>query len=174
MTSHTKTVDRSQFQDNSLDDRLDSPPTPSRSESPSSDGTSKRQCDLTTTVVSDAEKKRRQEFAGLMMLLTGLKRTAQMDKHQLRAHYKILGIFSMPVINRAVLELTLSDSRFPDIGDLYQCCRRHAIKADEMKEPYCPNGDPKKDRQITNDEIHTIGSALGLETRNPNQRKAVE
>ncbi len=55
---------------------------------------------------------------------------------------------------------------------MYQLARKHALKEGVMKQPeYCPNGGEKTERKITNDEIHSIGSALGLMTQNPAKRK---
>jgi hypothetical protein len=88
----------------------------------------------------------------------------------------ISGLSAFPdwIVNRAILELATSETRFPDFGDVYQLCRRHAITSGVMKPPeYSPNGAEKTERKITNAEIHTIGSALGLMTENPAKRKPV-
>lgn len=107
--------------------------------------------------------------------LCALKRTAGFDETQIAAWYGGLAAFPDWIINLAVLELATSETRFPEFGDVYQLCRRQALKAGVMKQPeYSPNGSDRVERKITNDEIHTIGSALGLETRNPRQRKASE
>lgn len=107
--------------------------------------------------------------------LCALKRTSDFTDLQIEAWYGGLSAFPDWIINLAVIELATSETRFPEFGDVYQLCRRQALKAGVMKQPdYSPNGSDRVERKITNDEIHTIGSALGLETRNPKQRKAGE
>jgi hypothetical protein len=101
-----------------------------------------------------------------------LKRTAAFDETQIAAWYGGLAAFPDWIINRAVLELATSETRFPEFGDVYQLCRRHALKTGIMKQPELSQfSDGKTERKVTNDEIHTIGSALGLMTRNPHERK---
>lgn len=98
--------------------------------------------------------------------LCALKRTAGFDEIQTLAWFGALSAFPDWIINRAVLELATSETRFPEFGDVYQLCRRQALKAGILKPPeYSPNGGEKTERKITNDEIHTIGAALGLRTK---------
>lgn len=107
--------------------------------------------------------------------LCALKRTSNFTDLQVDAWYGGLSAFPDWIINRAVLELATSETRFPEFGDVYQLCRRHALKTGIMKQPEVSQyTDGKTERKVTNDEIHTIGSALGLMTRNPNERKASE
>lgn len=104
--------------------------------------------------------------------LCALKRTAGFDETQIAAWYGGLSAFPDWIINMAVLELATSETRFPEFGDVYQLARKHAFKAGVMKRlEVSQYTDGKTERKITNDEIHTIGSALGLATRNPNERK---
>ena len=103
--------------------------------------------------------------------LCALKRTANFTDLQLDAWYGALSAFPDWIINMAVLELATSETRFPEFGDVYQLCRRHALKAGVIKPAeYCPSGGEKTERKITNDEIHTIGSALGLMTKRPTNK----
>jgi hypothetical protein len=102
-----------------------------------------------------------------------LKRTADFTEIQVEAWYAGLSAFPDWIINMAVIELATSETRFPEFGDVYQLCRTHAFKNEVMKRPEPGQfSDGNKERKITNNEIHTIGSALGLMTRNPNKRKA--
>lgn len=92
---------------------------------------------------------------------------------QIAAWYGALAAFPDWIINRAVLELATSETRFPEFGDVYQLARKHALKEGVLKQPeYCPNGSEKTERKITNDEIHSIGRALQLMTENPAKRKS--
>lgn len=96
-----------------------------------------------------------------MAYLTATKRTAALTALQLDAWYATLGVFPVEVVNTAVLEMALTDVRFPELGDLYQLCRGKAIRAGLLTETYNPNGQPKK-AEITSDEIRAIASRFDL------------
>lgn len=98
-----------------------------------------------------------------MAYLTAMKRTADLTAIQVKAWFATLSGFRPEIINSAVLEMALTDVRFPELGDLYQLCRRKAIKAGDLDEPYNPSGQAKKD-EITTTEIREIGARLGLKT----------
>lgn len=101
-----------------------------------------------------------------MAHLCALKRTSDFTAIQVETWYGGLASFPAWVINRSVLQLATSQERFPEFGDVYQLCRREAIQAGLMQEPYSPHGggDDKKST-ISRQEITTIGEALGLAVR---------
>lgn len=103
----------------------------------------------------------RGDFAKAMAHLTAMKRTADLTPVQVQTWHGALGGFAPEIINAAVLEIALTDVRFPELGDLYQLCRGKALKAGLMEEPYVPNGQPKK-AEITSAEIREIAGRLGL------------
>lgn len=71
------------------------------------------------------------DFAKVIACLCVLKRTADFTD----AWYNGLGTFPIWIINRAVLKLATSQDRFPEFGDVYQLCRREAIRAGLLTEP---------------------------------------
>jgi hypothetical protein len=95
-----------------------------------------------------------------MAYLTATKRTASLTGLQLDAWFATLGVFPAEVVNTAVLEMALTDTRFPELGDLYQICRTKAIKAGLLPDPYIPTGDGKP--KLTLAEIRTIGERFQL------------
>lgn len=103
-----------------------------------------------------------ENFARAMAHLTAMKRTAELTEVQLDTWHGALGGFAPAIVNAAVLEIALTDVRFPELGDLYQLCRAKAIKAGHLAEPYNPNGQAKKS-EITSAEIRDIAGRLGLE-----------
>jgi hypothetical protein len=105
----------------------------------------------------------RPEFAKSMAHLCALKRTATLTPVQMEAWHGVLGIFGAKVINSAVIEMVLSESRFPELGDLYQICRREALKRGELKLPYSPHGGDSDVKRPTKAEIAAVASRLGLE-----------
>lgn len=102
----------------------------------------------------------RVEFAKAVAHLTAMKRTANLDETQLRAWHAALGGFSAQTVNAAVLELALTDNRFPELGDLYQACRTKAIKAGELRLDYNPRA--ANDEKVTQGEIRSIAARFGL------------
>jgi len=101
-----------------------------------------------------------------MAHLCALKRTANFSEAQVVVWYGALSAFPAWIINRSVLTLATSSERFPEFGDVYQLCRREAINAGLMQEPYSPLGDGKK-ADVSRKEITTIGEALGLVVNQP-------
>lgn len=93
-----------------------------------------------------------------MAYLTATKRTAALTDLQLDAWYATLASFPAEILNAAVLEMALTESKFPELGDLYQICRARAIKAGVMDDPYCPTGVTK----LTNAEIRAIAQRFQL------------
>lgn len=91
-----------------------------------------------------------------------MKRTAALDEIQTIAWHNALGGFSPEILNAAVLEIALTDNRFPEVGDLYQACRRRAIRAGLVKIPYSPLGGDKESASVTEEEIRGIASRFGL------------
>lgn len=102
------------------------------------------------------------DFARAMAHLTAMKRTADLSDLQLVTWHGALSVFPKEIINAAVLEIALTDVRFPELGDLYQLCRAKALKAGILKlGPYTPHGDGKE-KTITAAEVREIGARLGL------------
>lgn len=102
-------------------------------------------------------------FARAMAHLTALKRTADLTKVQLSAWQGVLGHFRAEIVNAAVLEMVLTETRFPEVGDLYQICRRLAIKRGDIVEPYSPHGTGETSGRPTAGEIKAVAERLGLE-----------
>ena len=98
-----------------------------------------------------------------MAHLCALKRTAEFTDLQTSVWYGGLKSFPAWIVNKSSLALGVSSERFPEFGDLYQLCRRYAIQANLIKEPYSPNGGGEK--AISGEEIATLGEALGLPTK---------
>jgi hypothetical protein len=84
-----------------------------------------------------------------------LKRTAELTAPQVRAWHAVLSVFPVEVINAAVLEMVMTETRFPEVGDLYQICRRTLPKAYSPME----GGDPKRPSKA---EIKSVADRLGL------------
>ena len=104
------------------------------------------------------------EFAKAMAHLCALKRTTDFSDAQIVTWFGGLAAFPAWVINRSILTMATSQERFPEFGDLYQLCRREAIQAGLMQEPYSPHGTGEKPT-ISRQEITSIGEALGLAVR---------
>lgn len=102
----------------------------------------------------------RAEFAKAMAHLSALKRTTEFTDLQILAWYSGLSTFPAWIINRAVLRLGTSQERFTEFGDVYQLCRREAIRAGLLAEPYVPAGNDSQ--HITQKELLAIGEAMGL------------
>lgn len=100
------------------------------------------------------------EFGKAMAALTALKRTSDMTEPQIRAWYATLGLFPAKTINAAILELCLTETRFPELGDVYQICRRKLPP--ELQADYVPNGSADPNRP-SGKEIAAIAQRLGLE-----------
>lgn len=104
-------------------------------------------------------------FGKSMAHLCAMKRTAQLTDLQIEAWYGVLGAFSAPVVNMAVVEMVLTETRFPELGDLYQICRRLAVKRGEIEQPYSPHGTGDSDTsRPTMAEIKAVAQRLGLDT----------
>jgi hypothetical protein len=95
-----------------------------------------------------------------MAHLSALKRTTEFTDLQVLAWYGGLSKFPAWIINLAVLRLATSQDRFTEFGDVYQLCRREAIRAGLLSEPYVPAGNDS--RNIPQKEILAIGEAMGL------------
>lgn len=100
-----------------------------------------------------------------MAHLCALKRTTDFSDAQVATWYGGLAAFPAWIVNRSVLTLATSQDRFPEFGDVYQLCRREAIQAGLMQEPYSPHGTGEEKSKVTRQEITTIGEALGLAVR---------
>jgi hypothetical protein len=93
-----------------------------------------------------------------MVALTTLKRTSNFTKQQLSAWFCVLRRFPAKVVNLSVVELATSETRFPEVADLFRLCQR------KMPRAYVPMagdddmGKPGKDvvRQIAQDMGLTV------------------
>jgi len=110
-------------------------------------------------------------FAKTIAHLSAAKLSTELSEVQLNTWFGILSVFPNWILNRAVLEIVTSDIRFPEVGDLYQRCREHAIKQGVMKEPYSPNGTGNEKPRLSRGEVTSIGEALGLIVDNPEKGK---
>lgn len=81
---------------------------------------------------------------------------------QLVAWHAAIGTFDVETINAAVLEIALTETRFPEVGDLYQICRRRAVKSGKLTLPYKPNGGNSDDKIPTQAEIREIAARFDL------------
>lgn len=88
--------------------------------------------------------------------MTSLKRTSDFTEEQANAWYCVMKRFPAKVINLAVVELATSQTRFPELADLFSLCQRRTPKA------YCPmagDDDPGKPTATT---VAEIAKELGL------------
>ena len=113
-------------------------------------------------------------FAKTIAHLSAAKLSTQLSEVQLSTWFGILSVFPNWIFNRAVLEIVTSDIRFPEVGDLYQRCREHAIKQGVMKLPeYVGHGTGSEKPRLSRDELTAIGDALGLNVDNPAKSRNV-
>ena len=97
-----------------------------------------------------------------MAHLCAMKRTAQLTKTELTAWHAVLGLFRVEILNTAVIATVLSESRFPELGDLYQLCRKEALRRGDIKLPYSPHGGEKDITTPTAAEVGAVADRLGL------------
>ena len=102
------------------------------------------------------------DFAKAIAHLCAMKRTAALSPLQVDVWHGVLAGFSPEVVNASVIELALTKERFPELGDLYQICRREAIKRRQMDVPYNSNGTDKTIDRPSGDEIRQVAERLGL------------
>ena len=91
-----------------------------------------------------------------------MKRTVNLTSIELTAWHSVLGIFDADIVNAAVLEMALTETRFPEVGDLYQICRRKSYQTDRWKEPYQRGASDKDDHRPTMAEIRAVAERFGL------------
>lgn len=91
-----------------------------------------------------------------MAYLTALKRTTDLSEPQVKAWYAVLAGFPQETLNRAIIEVALTKEKFPDVGDLYQICRR------SLPKPYSPHGDGSEADKLRPSEIAAVAERLGL------------
>lgn len=92
-----------------------------------------------------------------MTALVALKRTASLTQPQIEAWYAVLGHFPEKWINAAVIEMCLTETRFPEVGDLYTICRRR------MPKEYSALGDGRETERPSKSEVKAVAERLGLE-----------
>ena len=98
-----------------------------------------------------------EDFARAMVVLTTLKRTAEFTDQQLEGWLCVLRRFPANVINEAVVELATSQTRFPELADLFCLCQR------KMPRAYCPNRGDDDLGKPTASVVREIARELGLD-----------
>lgn len=96
-------------------------------------------------------------FIRSLTALVALKRTASLTQPQIEAWYAVLGHFPEKWINAAVIEMCLTETRFPEVGDLYTICRRRLPKE------YSPMGDGHETERPSRTEVRAVAKRLGLD-----------
>lgn len=96
------------------------------------------------------------EFARAMVALTTLKRTSDFTEKQLQAWHCVLRRFPAATINLSVVELATSETRFPELADLFRKC--HA----KMPKAYCPMGDSTDAGKPSPQLVKQIAQDMGL------------
>lgn len=91
-------------------------------------------------------------------MLTTAKRTAEFTAQQVQVWYQFLAGFRAQTIHRAVLTLCATETRFPEVADLVQLCRR--IEPPEI--PYGPAGTGEL-RPLYEPELQAIAGRFGLD-----------
>ena len=102
-----------------------------------------------------------------MAHLSAMKRTAQLTDLEMDAWHNVLGGFDADIVNAAVLEVALTETPFPDLGNLYQAARRHALKAGRIKQDYSPSATDKDVARTPMSELRAIGDRFGLQVWRP-------
>lgn len=97
------------------------------------------------------------DFARAMLVLTTLKRTAAFTAQELEGWHCVLKRFPAPILNEAVVELATSETRFPEVADLFRLCQR------KMPRPYCPNRGDDDLGKPTASVVREIARDLGLD-----------
>ena len=97
------------------------------------------------------------EFAKAIWALTSLKRTSDFTGDQTKAWYCVLKRFPAQVINLSVVELATSETRFPELADLFRKC--HA----KMPKDYCPMGDSTDAGRPSPQLVKQIAADMGLD-----------
>lgn len=97
-----------------------------------------------------------------MATLSVLKRTTEFTEPEVKGWYAVLAGFPAEFINAAVIEVSLTATRFPELGDLYQLCRREAIRCGDLKIPYSPHGTGVSESRPTKEEIREVATRIGL------------
>lgn len=97
-----------------------------------------------------------------MATLAVLKRTTDFTEPEVKGWYAVLSGFPAVLINSAVIEVAITATRFPEVGDVYQICRREAIRRGALTIPYSPHGGDTDTSRPTRDEIREIASRIGL------------
>ena len=97
-----------------------------------------------------------------MAHLCAMKRTANLTDLQITAWHNVLGIFDTDVVNASVLEMAFSETRFPELGDLYQICRAMSFRTGRWKQPYRRSAGENDDTRPTAVEIRAVAERFGL------------
>lgn len=98
----------------------------------------------------------RAEFIQALVVLTSAKRTAEFTTEQVRVWYAFLAGYRAATIRRAVETLVVTETRFPELADLFRLCRR--IEPPEV--PYGPNGTGDL-RPAYESELQAIADRIG-------------
>ena len=71
------------------------------------------------------------------------------------AWYAALGHFPASVLSKAVVQLSLQETRFPELGDLYAICRTATAA-------YAPNGNGSDSGKPSKKDVEEIAKKLSL------------
>lgn len=99
----------------------------------------------------------KKEFFRAMLALTTLKRTSNFTPQQLKAWYCVLKRFPARTINLSVVELATSETRFPELADLFRLCQQ------KMPRAYCPLAGNDDTGKPPPSMVRQIAVDLGLE-----------
>lgn len=134
----------------------------SKTQSPAARPQEKSSNSELSAVGQNVEKCPPSDFARAMAHLVALKRTAALTDLQMTAWHNVLGVFDTDIVNAAVLQIALTDSKWPEVGDLFQLCRRLSFKTGRVRRVYVPNGSEKDDGIPSIAEIREIANRFGL------------
>lgn len=101
-----------------------------------------------------------------MAHLAALKRTAALTDLEMTAWHNALGVFDVDILNAAVLQIALTDAKWPEVGDLFQLCRKLAFKTGRLRREYVPNGSDRDIDMPSLAEIREIAARFGLKVPN--------
>ena len=98
-----------------------------------------------------------EDFGKAMWVLTNLKRTSAFTEEQVDAWHCALKRFPAKVLNLSVVELAVSETRFPELADLFRLCQR------KMPRAYAPMAGDDDMGKPGKDVVKQIAADMGLD-----------